>query len=91
MLTDHHRSFVDVPPAIAKRRLIERHIFAGIEKIRDVAAARVEENDIENGNLIRKIAKARYNDSQLTSSSRNTVHLCLKVNVLDCIRANQTH
>ena len=54
MLTDHHRWFVDVPLDITKRRLIERRIFAGIEKTREAAAARVEENDIENGNLIRK-------------------------------------
>jgi pantothenate kinase len=54
MLTDHHRWFLDVPLDIAKRRVIERHIFAGIEKTREAAAARVQENNIENGSLIRK-------------------------------------
>jgi hypothetical protein len=45
---------VDVPLDNAKRHLIERDIFAGMEKTREAAAARVEEFDIENGNLIRK-------------------------------------
>jgi pantothenate kinase len=42
-----------VPAEIAKERLIERHVAAGIEKSRQGAAARVEENDIQNGDLIR--------------------------------------
>jgi pantothenate kinase len=47
------RWFVDVPPETARERLIKRHVLAGIEKTRQAAAARVEENDIRNGELIR--------------------------------------
>ncbi|KIX95096.1 uncharacterized protein Z520_09012 [Fonsecaea multimorphosa CBS 102226] len=47
------RWFVDVPPQIAKRRLIERDVHAGIETSREAAAARVEENDLQNGAVIR--------------------------------------
>ncbi|KAJ9134260.1 Nicotinamide riboside kinase [Pleurostoma richardsiae] len=47
------RWFVDVPPEIAKERLIARHLRAGIETSREAAAQRAEENDIPNGALIR--------------------------------------
>lgn len=47
------RWFVDVPPEVARERLIERHLLAGIETSRDAAARRAEENDIPNGDLIR--------------------------------------
>ncbi|KAH9904299.1 phosphoribulokinase/uridine kinase [Xylariomycetidae sp. FL2044] len=49
----HDRWFVDVTPAIARGRLIERHLQAGIETSREAAASRAEENDIPNGDLIR--------------------------------------
>jgi pantothenate kinase len=44
---------VDVLPQIAKRRLIERHVHAGIETSREAAAMRVEDNDLQNGAMIR--------------------------------------
>lgn len=44
---------MEVAPDIAKSRLIERHVLAGIEKTIEAAAARVEENDARNGDLIR--------------------------------------
>ncbi|KAK8093348.1 hypothetical protein PG997_000033 [Apiospora hydei] len=47
------RWFVDVPPEIAKERLVLRHLAAGIETSREAAAHRVEENDLPNGDLIR--------------------------------------
>lgn len=47
------RWFVDVSCEVAKWRLIERHLRAGIETDREAAALRVEENDIENGKLIK--------------------------------------
>lgn len=47
------RWFVDVPPHVAKQRLIKRHIEAGIEPSIEMAEARVEDNDLPNGNLIR--------------------------------------
>ncbi|KAK8135169.1 nicotinamide riboside kinase [Apiospora sp. TS-2023a] len=47
------RWFVDVPPEVAKERLILRHLAAGIETSREAAAHRAEENDLPNGDLIR--------------------------------------
>ncbi|KAH8901529.1 P-loop containing nucleoside triphosphate hydrolase protein [Thozetella sp. PMI_491] len=46
--------FVDAPPAAAKERLVARHLQAGIESTREAAAIRAEDNDIPNGNLIRR-------------------------------------
>lgn len=45
--------FVDVPPDVAKERLVRRHLQAGIEQTWEAAAHRAEENDIPNGQLIR--------------------------------------
>ncbi|EXJ61552.1 hypothetical protein A1O7_01980 [Cladophialophora yegresii CBS 114405] len=47
------RWFVDTPPDVAKERLIARHLRAGIESTRDLAARRVEDNDLPNAELIR--------------------------------------
>ncbi|KAH8658117.1 phosphoribulokinase/uridine kinase [Xylariales sp. PMI_506] len=47
------RWFVDVPPDVAKERLVTRHIHAGIESTREGAIIRAEDNDIPNGDLIR--------------------------------------
>jgi pantothenate kinase len=46
--------FVSVSRAIAKQRLIKRHLLAGIETSVEAAAARVEKNDLLNGDLITK-------------------------------------
>jgi pantothenate kinase len=46
------RWFVDVAPATALDRLVERHLKAGIETTEEAAAARALENDIPNGKLI---------------------------------------
>jgi pantothenate kinase len=48
-----YRWFVNIPAETAKQRLIERHLRAGIEPTREAAAARAEENDLRNGDLIR--------------------------------------
>jgi pantothenate kinase len=48
-----YRWFVDVPPSIAKSRLVVRHLRAGIEKDVEAAAQRVEDNDLQNGIMIR--------------------------------------
>jgi hypothetical protein len=42
-----------VPADIARERLIQRHILAGIETSREAAALRAEDNDVPNGHLIR--------------------------------------
>lgn len=47
------RWFVDTSAETAKERLIRRHIEAGIETSVEAAAARVESNDLINGELIR--------------------------------------
>ncbi|KAH8803544.1 phosphoribulokinase/uridine kinase [Xylogone sp. PMI_703] len=44
--------FVSVSRETAKRRLIKRHILAGIESTVEAAAKRAEENDLINGDLI---------------------------------------
>jgi pantothenate kinase len=49
-----HRWFVDVTRETAKHRLVERHLAAGIELRREAAEIRAEDNDIPNGDLIRK-------------------------------------
>lgn len=49
------RWFVDVSPADALDRLVERHLQAGIETSREAAIARTLENDIPNGDLIRSL------------------------------------
>ncbi|KAL3418308.1 nicotinamide riboside kinase [Phlyctema vagabunda] len=46
--------FVSVERQTAKERLIARHIAAGIETNRPAAEARVESNDLRNGDLIRE-------------------------------------
>lgn len=48
------RWFVSVPRETAKKRLIKRHLAAGIESTIEAAAARAEENDLRNGDLIAK-------------------------------------
>lgn len=49
-----HRWFVEVSDSIAKQRLIDRHLRAGIETTRDAAEVRAESNDMRNAHLIRK-------------------------------------
>ncbi|KAI1757671.1 P-loop containing nucleoside triphosphate hydrolase protein [Xylaria castorea] len=46
--------FVDVEPALASRRIALRHITAGIEGTWEAAMARVEANDLLNGDEVRK-------------------------------------
>ena len=46
--------FVSVSRAVAKQRLIKRHLLAGIETSVEAAAARAEKNDLLNGDLITK-------------------------------------
>ena len=48
------RWFVDASDAVAKERVVKRHLAAGIESTREAAEARVESNDMLNGRLIRK-------------------------------------
>ncbi|OCL02557.1 nicotinamide riboside kinase [Glonium stellatum] len=50
----HERWFVEVSDSIAKQRLIDRHLRAGIETTRDAAEVRAESNDMRNAHLIRK-------------------------------------
>lgn len=49
------RWFVDAPLQVVKDRLAQRHLAAGIETSALAAAKRAEENDIPNGELIRKL------------------------------------
>jgi pantothenate kinase len=51
-LTDHFRWFVRVERETARRRVIRRHIAAGIAKDEDEAAKRADENDLVNGDYI---------------------------------------
>jgi pantothenate kinase len=44
--------FVSVPREAAKKRLMNRHVMAGIESTIEGAAARTEENDLLNRDLI---------------------------------------
>lgn len=46
--------FVDVEPALARRRVAARHIEAGIEESLEAALARVDGNDTLNGEDVRK-------------------------------------
>lgn len=46
--------FVDVEPALARRRVAARHIEAGIEESWDAALARVDGNDTLNGEDVRR-------------------------------------
>ncbi|KAI0448220.1 P-loop containing nucleoside triphosphate hydrolase protein [Xylaria telfairii] len=46
--------FVDVAPALASHRIALRHITAGIEDTWEAAMARVEVNDLLNGDEVRK-------------------------------------
>ncbi|KAK7751872.1 hypothetical protein SLS62_006173 [Diatrype stigma] len=46
------RWFVDVPFDVARRRLVRRHVAAGIARDADEAARRADENDLVNGRLI---------------------------------------
>ncbi|KAK5053823.1 hypothetical protein LTR84_001785 [Exophiala bonariae] len=48
------RWFVDVSPEVAKERLVERHLQAGIECSRELALTRVENNDLLNADLIKR-------------------------------------
>jgi pantothenate kinase len=52
---DYDRWFVDAPAETAEERLIQRHLAAGIESSRPVAAKRVAENDLPNGDLVRSL------------------------------------
>ena len=49
-----NRWFVDIDPETARDRLVQRHLLAGIEPTEELALARVEANDLPNGNLIRE-------------------------------------
>lgn len=46
------RWFVDVDFAVARRRLVRRHVVAGIARDEDEAARRADENDLVNGKEI---------------------------------------
>lgn len=46
------RWYIDVPRGIAKTRLVERHLRAGIETCPLAAAARAESNDMQNADHI---------------------------------------
>ncbi|KAF8474898.1 P-loop containing nucleoside triphosphate hydrolase protein [Kalaharituber pfeilii] len=46
--------FIEVPREVARRRLIARHVAAGIVKSGAEGAARADENDLPNGDLIIK-------------------------------------
>ena len=46
------RWFVDVPFDVARRRLVRRHVEAGIAHDEDEAMRRAEENDLVNGKEI---------------------------------------
>ncbi|KAK0839321.1 hypothetical protein LTS02_017527 [Friedmanniomyces endolithicus] len=46
--------FVDVPRSVAMLRLAKRHILAGVETTMEAAEARVEKNDLPNGDMIRE-------------------------------------
>lgn len=48
------RWFVDVPAAVARERLAARHLQAGIEQTMERALARADENDVPNGEHIRR-------------------------------------
>ncbi|KIW01440.1 uncharacterized protein PV09_07198 [Verruconis gallopava] len=45
--------FVDAPESVAKERVVQRHLAAGIEKDRAAAEVRVRNNDLLNGRIIR--------------------------------------
>jgi pantothenate kinase len=47
--------FVDVPQDVVQERLVQRHLVAGIETSALKAVERVKENDLPNGDLIRKL------------------------------------
>jgi pantothenate kinase len=47
--------FVDVPRDVVQERLVQRHLVAGIETSALKAVERVKENDLPNGDLIRKL------------------------------------
>ncbi|KAF2126457.1 P-loop containing nucleoside triphosphate hydrolase protein [Dothidotthia symphoricarpi CBS 119687] len=49
------RWFVDAPIEVVKERLAQRHLAAGIETSALAAIKRAEENDIPNGELIRRM------------------------------------
>lgn len=55
LAADHHHSWlVDVPSLeVAKERLVQRHLVAGIETSREAASLRVEDNDLPNGELVK--------------------------------------
>ena len=49
-----NRWFVDAPRELVRLRLARRHMAAGIEKDVKAALLRAEENDLPNGDLIRR-------------------------------------
>ncbi|KAH6686944.1 phosphoribulokinase/uridine kinase [Plectosphaerella plurivora] len=48
------RWFVDVPPAVVRERIAARHLQAGIEQTMERALSRADENDVPNGEYIRR-------------------------------------
>ena len=50
--TESLRWYVDVRREVAKARLIERHLQAGIENSPLAAAARAESNDLQNADYM---------------------------------------
>jgi len=43
------RWFVDVPPAVARARLVRRHVAAGLAADEAAAERRADDNDLPNG------------------------------------------
>lgn len=57
--------FVDVNFHVARRRLVERHVKAGIAKDEDEAGKRADENDLVNG---REIIERRIDVDEIVQS-----------------------
>lgn len=53
-LIDLHRWLIDASRDVAKRRITQRHLAAGIELTLQAAEERAETNDLPNGDYIRK-------------------------------------
>lgn len=47
--------FVEVDEAVARRRLVKRHVEAGIAKDEEEAGRRADENDLVNGREIMRM------------------------------------
>lgn len=62
------RWFVEVDFGVARRRLIHRHIMAGIAKTEEEAARRADENDLVNG---REILENRLEVSEVVRSKED--------------------